>query len=1203
MTSLTTANSPSSSSSPIIVSSSIATRREKYIQEKVINVEKHKKTRELLTRIENEFINNKHIDKYIFVEFLDPFARKCVHDFCELIDGIYSKSFGEGIWRRISLYKNEKDMQMDTIKYIEEAKAKADDNNNNNNNNNNDEETFMEMEEWVEHMRELIQIARDAEIEEAENGLKERIAEAAEAEANNNNKKNNDVNKKIIERHRGNKKSLGPLFINDSETGLFGRSLISLKMHGDNNSLGHHKMTVGDIVALSPYRGESINPDNLPRGIATRVKQNEIKIAFDEDVPDEYFSQTLYLNKLGNEVTWRRLNEALEKVRNYSGGVAQRVANVAFGLQSSESSKLLLRNNNKKTDNNNNKTTFVPYNKSLNGSQVKAINAALSTKDLCVIHGPPGTGKTTTVVELIHQAVKNGLKVLACAPSNIAVDNMVERLARPIRDSKTNKLITPAKIVRVGHPARVTKEVLKHCLEAHIERAEGTDIIADIRKDISGHIDSLRSNKKKSNVTKQLFDDDDDNNNKNNNSSNNHNNNKNKNKNDDVKNNNNNKKKNGKLNRNDRNTIRYEIRTLRKEIRKREEAVVKNIINEAHVVLGTTVGVAGRVLRNKDGPFDLVIIDEAAQALEAECWLAILKGRRCILAGDHCQLPPTIMSDEAAKRGLGITLMDRIVQSSSSSKKKKRRKNNKKRTKPILNVPIVMLNIQYRMHDSICKWASKAMYHGALHSHESVAQHLLTDLNRVDDIKYESYFPAGTAMALIDTAGCTGFEEMEDVERGSKANPGEAKLVIAYVERMLNCGLMEKDIAIITPYNGQVNLLRSVLLDAYPSVEVRSVDGFQGREKECIIMSLVRSNINKQVGFLADQRRINVAVTRARRHIGIICDSDTVKSDKFLYGMLKHVETMENNCDVLSAIEFENEIVNSTFSDAIEDAAMDSLVDSKANVKIDNNSNNNNNATGVIDNYNNNNQSKIRVVKKQRQSSSKSTSSSLANRKQTKEEIEQDRLKRMDELTKQLQEINKASEINEENEKLKIAQQQEQQQQQKKKKKDDELLDTNGIKSSSIEDKKKNNNDTNDDKDPLKEIRKKMAEDYQKSISLSKSKKKKKKKKKKKSSNNDNNNNNNNMKSMTKAIPDEELSEDQLLEQLIRENNVVKPRARPSFLNKNKNEPLPSYTSKKLEHKLQEKKNTRQTARAKKMKEEIAKKKAAAALKKKKKKR
>merc|ERR1711991_355602 len=487
------------------------------------------------------------------------------------------------------------------------------------------------------------------------------------------------------------------------------------------------------------------------------------------------------------------------------------------------------------------------------------------------------------------------------------------------------------------------------------------------------------------------------------------------------------------------------------------------------------------VLRNKDGPFDLVIIDEAAQALEAECWLAILKGRRCILAGDHCQLPPTIMSDEAARRGLGITLMDRIVKSNGKKKLKKRGKN--RTMKPILNVPVVMLNTQYRMHDSICSWASKAMYNGGLCSHESVAEHLLTDFHYFSKGNYESYFLSSrAAMVLVDTVGCNNFEEMEDVERGSKANPGEAKLVMAYVARMISCGMQEKDIAVITPYNGQVNLLRSVMFDHYPSLEVRSVDGFQGREKECIIMSLVRSNLSKQVGFLADQRRINVAVTRARRHIGIICDSDTVKSDKFLHGMLKHVETMENNCDVLSAIEFENEIVNSTFSDAIEDAAMDSLVDSKANIKIDNNSNNNNNTTDVIDNYNNNNQSKIRVVKKQRQSSSKSTSSSLANRKQTKEEIEQDRLKRMDELTKQLQEINKESEINEENEKLKIAQQLEQQQQ-KKKKKDDELLDTNGIKSSSVEDKKKNNTDTKDDKDPLKEIRKKMAEDYQKSIS------------------------------------------------------------------------------------------------------------------------
>ena len=134
---------------------------------------------------------------------------------------------------------------------------------------------------------------------------------------------------------------------------------------------------------------------------------------------------------------------------------------------------------------------------------------------MCVIHGPPGTGKTTTVVELVHQAIKKGLSVLACAPSNIAVDNMVERLARPIRDSKTNKLITPAKIVRIGHPARLTKNVLKHCLEAHIEKAEGTDLITGIKKDISEHIKSLRNNKLKSKVTKQLFGDDSNSTNKN----------------------------------------------------------------------------------------------------------------------------------------------------------------------------------------------------------------------------------------------------------------------------------------------------------------------------------------------------------------------------------------------------------------------------------------------------------------------------------------------------------------------------------------------------------------------------------------------------------------------------------------------------------------------------------------------------------------
>ena len=466
-----------------------------------------------------------HIKKYKFDSFLDAFERKCVHDFCELIRGVFSRSFGEGDRRRICLYKSESEMLADVQK---DAEKKS-----------NIDEKFMEMEGWVHHMRELLQIARDAEIEEAKVGLEERVAEAAKLERN---VKATNGSVAMVEvtkaRQRMAKKSFGPLIIDGSETALFGRCMIRLKKYA-GAMLGHHKITVGDIVAISPYKSESICADNLPRGIVTRTKQDEIKVAFDDDVPYEYYSQSLFLNKLGNEVTWKRLNEALDKLLHYQADHAHRIASVAFGMQASISNHSAKKGS----------KVFTPFNQFLNASQIKAINSALQTKDLCVIHGPPGTGKTTTVVELIHQAVLNGLSVLTCAPSNIAVDNIVERLARPVRDPKTGKLLAKAKIVRVGHPARITKDVLQHCLEAHVERAEGTDIIADIKKDISGHIESLRHNKRKSSVTKELLKthkgaskdvDGSDMRIRNGHS---------------------------KLSRNDRNAIRFEIRTLRKEIR------------------------------------------------------------------------------------------------------------------------------------------------------------------------------------------------------------------------------------------------------------------------------------------------------------------------------------------------------------------------------------------------------------------------------------------------------------------------------------------------------------------------------------------------------------------------------------------------------------------------------------------------------------
>jgi len=1121
-----------------LIDKSLSKIRDDYVLQKVSDASKRESVRRLLASIENEFLVKAHVKKYRFDSFLGTYERKCVHDFCELVKGVFSRSFGEGDRRRICLYKCENEMLADVQKVAENDSNDALERSQG-------DKKFMEMEGWVHHMRELLQIARDAEIEEAKLGLEERVAEAAKLEREVKATSGHAATVEVTRaRQRMAKKSFGPLIIDGSETALFGRCMITLKKYA-GAILGHHKITVGDIVAISPYKSENICADNLPRGIVTRTKQNEIKVAFDDDVPYEYYSQSLFLNKLGNEVTWKRLNEALDKLLHYQADHAHRVASVAFGMQASISSHSLKKGN----------KVFTPFNQFLNASQIKAVNSALLTKDLCVIHGPPGTGKTTTVVELIHQAVQNGLSVLTCAPSNIAVDNIVERLARPVRDPKTGKLLAKAKIVRVGHPARVTKEVLQHCLEAHVERAEGTDIIADIKKDISGHIESLRHNKRKSSATKELLSthkgDSKDVDGSDRRAGNGH----------------------SKLSRNDRNAIRFEIRTLRKEIRKREETVVRDIINQADVVLGTTVGVAGRVLSKRKIPFDLIIIDEAAQALEAECWLAMLKGRRCVLAGDHCQLPPTIMSEEAARRGLAVTLMDRIVQSNTKTKHKDSA--HTRPTKPILNVPVIMLNVQYRMHDCICRWASKAMYHGGLKSDAAVAQHLLSDLSCVDKLKYESLFSTdsdnlhdigsknGTAMVLVDTAGCDGFQEMEDVERGSKANPGEAKVVLAYINRLVSCGIHEKDVAVITPYNGQVNLLRNAMLKSFPSIEVRSVDGFQGREKECIILSLVRSNINKQVGFLADQRRINVAVTRAKRHVGIICDSDTVNADKFLRGMLKHVESLEANGSIFSAEEFTDEIVQSQYAEFIDNSASENLVDSKANAM---NRDKEANAKQILPSSSR--EGKTKVPRQQR-------ATAIRRNHGIKVDTEAERLKKLEDLTKQLTEINKQSERSTDTDISKA---------------DEEAVEASKESEKDLD----TSNDARSKQNQLEEVREAMAKTYQKHLQEKKkpgAKKKKKKKNKSKQKSDKDTHAPSSTSSITKGVPDTQLTEDQLLEQLIRENELVRPRTRPSFLNKN--EPLPSYTSKKLESRLEMKRSTRQGERAKKIKEELAKKKKA----------
>ncbi|CAI5736033.1 unnamed protein product [Peronospora destructor] len=463
---------------------------------------------------------------------------------------------------------------------------------------------------------------------------------------------------------------------------------------------------------------------------------------------------------------------------------------------------------------------ITPFNTRLNESQVEAISFALASKELALIHGPPGTGKTTTVVELILQAVTNyDLKVLVCAPSNIAVDNVLEKLA-----STCSTLRKKLRLTRVGHPARVLPQILQYCLDAKIQDAEGTEIVNDIRKEMTAMQTKLQKTRDKS-VRFQL---------------------------------------------------RRDMKVNRKEIRVREQKVVGEIVQHSNVVFATNVGAASKLL--KDVTFDVVIIDEAAQALEASCWIPILKAKRCVLAGDHLQLPPTIKSKTAAAKGLNVTLFDRIT------------------SFPTTQSIVKMLNIQYRMHEDISEWSSQAMYKGKLKSFEGVAKRMLHELQHVNITKDDELLDA--TLLLLDTAGCELEEDGDDDDEGkehsilrlSKSNEGEARVVARHVRALLAAGLKEDEVAVITPYNKQVQTLKALLLESYPKLEIRSVDGFQGCEKEAVVMSLVRSNASRQVGFLSDDRRMNVAITRAKRHVAVVCDTDTISSHKFLAALVNHFE-------------------------------------------------------------------------------------------------------------------------------------------------------------------------------------------------------------------------------------------------------------------------------------------------------------------------
>ncbi|XP_054426742.1 DNA-binding protein SMUBP-2 [Pteronotus mesoamericanus] len=600
------------------------------------------------------------------------------------------------------------------------------------------------------------------------------------------------------------------LQLSSQRTGLYGQLLVTWEPRRGASAgvLPSNSFSSGDIVGL--YGGDG----QLATGVLTRITQKSVTVAFDQSCDCQLsldHENSYRLLKLANDVTYKRLKTALIALKKNHASPASRLIEVLFGGAAPSPAS--------------NIQAPAFYNASLDASQQEAVMFALSQKELAIIHGPPGTGKTTTLVEIILQAVKQGLKVLCCAPSNVAVDNLVEALARSGR-----------RVLRLGHPARLLESILQHCLDAALARSDCARIVADIRRDIDQAFGKMKKTQEKG----------------------------------------------------EKSNFRNEIKLLRKELREREEAATLESLRAADVVLATNTGASsdGPLKLLPDDHFDVVVIDECAQALEASCWVPLLRAGKCVLAGDHKQLPPTVVSSKAALGGLSLSLMERLAAERGGG-------------------VVRTLTVQYRMHRAIMRWASEALYEGRLTAHPSVAERLLRDLPGVAATE-----ETGLPLLLVDTAGC-GLSELEQDDDPSRGNPGEVRLVSLHVQALVDAGVRARDIAVITPYNLQVDLLRQSLAHRHPELEIRSVDGFQGREKEAVVLSFVRSNRKGEVGFLAEDRRINVAVTRARRHVAVVCDSRTVSNHAFLKTLVDYIS---EHGEVRTAFEYLDDIVPENYS-------------------------------------------------------------------------------------------------------------------------------------------------------------------------------------------------------------------------------------------------------------------------------------------------
>lgn len=440
----------------------------------------------------------------------------------------------------------------------------------------------------------------------------------------------------------------------------------------------------------------------------------------------------------------------------------------------------------------------------LNRTQEEAVNNVLHAKDVAIVHGPPGTGKTTTLVEAIYETLQRESQVLVCAQSNMAVDWISEKLV----DRGVN-------VLRIGNPSRVNDRMLSFTYEHRFESHPDYPQLWGMRRAIRDLYAKLRETTNREN-------------------------------------------------------IRTKINSLKDRATELEVRINAALFAESRVIACTLVGSASRLLVGQR--FGTLFIDEAAQALEAACWIAIRKAERVIFAGDHCQLPPTVKCLEALRGGLGNTLMQCIVEQKPET--------------------VSLLQVQYRMNDEIMRFSSEWFYHGMLQS--------------APEVKYRGILDFDIPIEWINTETMDCNEEFIGENYG-RINKPEAELSVGqlkdYVTRIGKDRFLEEriDVGLISPYKAQVQYLRQLIKrDTFfkpfrSLITVNTVDGFQGQERDVIIISLVRANEEGQIGFLNDLRRMNVAITRARMKLIILGDASTLTHHAFYRKLYAYIEQLHND--------------------------------------------------------------------------------------------------------------------------------------------------------------------------------------------------------------------------------------------------------------------------------------------------------------------